>query len=55
VLRIENISVAFPCGTKSWDKIQVISLADKPKNIQKRYFNLNQELFRDLKYLGIDG
>lgn len=52
---VRNVSVPFPCGIKSWKNIKVISLADKPKNINDRYFSLNKGLFRDLKHLGIDG
>lgn len=54
-VEIRNVGVPFPCGVKSWSEIQVISLADKPKSINDRYFDLNENLFRDLKYLGIDG
>lgn len=52
---IENVSLPFPCAVKDWLEIQVIPLKDKPKDINKRYFNLKKSLFRDLKYLGIDG
>lgn len=51
----ENVALPFPCSPKEWSEIQVISLADKPKDINERYFDLNKGLFRDLKYLGIDG
>ncbi|OGF62804.1 hypothetical protein A2662_02750 [Candidatus Giovannonibacteria bacterium RIFCSPHIGHO2_01_FULL_45_33] len=51
----ENISVPFPCGMKNWEELSVISLKDKPADINERYFTLTKELFRDLKYLGIDG
>ena len=52
---IRNVSVPFPCGMHPWSDIRVIGLADKPKDINERYFELKKELFRDLKYLGIDG
>ena len=52
---IKNVAIPFPCGIKSWEEIKVIGLAEKPKDINERYFNLQKELFRDLKYLGIDG
>lgn len=52
---VENVTIPFPCSIKEWKDIEVISLALKPKNINERYFELQKELFRDLKYLGIDG
>jgi len=54
-LLVENIEVPFPCSVKNWKEIQVIPLAEKPKQLEDRYFDLNKYLFRDLKYLGIDG
>ncbi len=52
---VANPSVPFPCSPKSWSEIKVISLSEKPKSVSERYFDLTKELFRDLKYLGIDG
>ncbi len=52
---VNSVSLPFPCDPRNWSEIQVISLADKPKDINERYFELQKELFRDLKYLGIDG
>lgn len=52
---IENISEPFPCALHSWADARVIPLAEKPTDIRERYFELQKELFRDLKYLGIDG
>ncbi len=52
---IENVSLPFPCWPRKWSEVEIISLADKPKDMNERYFDLKQELFRDLKYLGIDG
>ena len=54
-LLVENIEVPFPCSVNNWKEVQVIPLADKPKNLEDRYFDLQKGLFRDLKYLGIDG
>ena len=54
-LIIKNIDIPFPCSPKNWSEIQVISLVDKPKNLEDRYFDLKKNLFRDIKYLGIDG
>jgi len=52
---VNNVSLPFPCGPRDWSDIKVIPLAEKPKDINERYFDLKKELFRDLKYLGIDG
>lgn len=52
---IENVEVAFPCSVESWQKTKVISLKEKPLNLEDRYFKMNKNLFRDLKHLGIDG
>lgn len=52
---IDGVSAPFPCGLRSWSEGRVISLKDKPADIHERYFDLNKNLFRDLKYLGIDG
>lgn len=52
---ITGVAVPFPCGIRAWSELRVISLGEKPKDIRERYFDLNQDLFRDLKHLGIDG
>jgi hypothetical protein len=55
LLLIENVTVPFPCDLRTWDEVRVISETNKPKDIRDRFFGLRQELFRDFKYLGIDG
>lgn len=52
---VENVNVPFPCSLHPWDEIQIIPLKNKPCDINKRYFDLKKNLFRNLKYLGIDG
>lgn len=52
---VENVNVPFPCSPHAWDEIKIIPLKNKSKDINERYFDLNKNLFRDLKYLGIDG
>ena len=52
---IPRVSIPFPCGIHPWSDVQVIGANDKPPNIEDRYFELNKNLFRNLKYLGIDG
>lgn len=52
---IGGVEVPFPCSFHDWSDMKVIPLAQKPTDVRERYFNLHPELFRDLKYLGIDG
>jgi len=52
---IKNVSTPFPCTPHYWKDVKVISLKDKPTDINLRYFNIQKNLFRDLKWLGIDG
>lgn len=52
---VEGVDLPFPCGIRDWSEVTVIPLADKPKDLSGRYFELNKGLFRDLKYLGVDG
>ena len=54
-VRVRDIKIPFPCSAHKWDELKVISLRDKPQDINERYFDLRKDLFRDLKYLGIDG
>ena len=50
---ISNVNVPFPCTTHKWPQIKIAT--EKPEDINDRYFDLRQELFRDLKSIGIDG
>ncbi len=50
-----GVSVPFPCEPHSWDDLKVIPQTEKPANLADRYFGLRKELFRDLKFFGIDG
>lgn len=52
---IDGVGAPFPCSFRSWEEVQIISLEKKPSELEKRYFDLEAHLFRDLKYLGIDG
>ncbi len=52
---VSNVSLPFPCSLHKWEELKVIDLQDKPKDIKERYFDLQKELFRDVKFLGIDG
>lgn len=50
---IDNIEAPFPCTPHPWDDVSVID--DKPPEIADRYFDLDQGMFRNLKFIGIDG
>ena len=52
-LVVDNVVAAFPCSTRRWETIAVTDV--KPPNIEDRYFDLDRGLFRDVKYIGIDG
>src|SRR3989344_3864690 len=52
---VKNVNVEFPCGRRNWQELTIIDLAQKPSDINERYFDLKKNLFRDLKFLGIDG
>lgn len=52
---VDTIAEPFPCGMRGWEDVCVIPLSKKPARTEDRYFELEQGLFRDLKYLGIDG
>lgn len=52
---VSSVSVPFPCSAQKWKELKMISLAEKPLDANERYFDLRKNLFRDLKYLGIDG
>lgn len=54
-LQIENINLPFPCLSKEWSEVRLISLSERPVEMAGRYFQFQQGFFRDLKYLGIDG
>ncbi|MEK9151763.1 MAG: hypothetical protein AAB692_00150 [Patescibacteria group bacterium] len=49
---VEHPTEDYPCKPQVWD--QVTPVEEKPPE-HKRFFNLRKELFRDLKYVGIDG
>lgn len=49
---IENVPVPLPCSTHLWEEIKIV---DKKPPREERFFNLKTELFRNLKYIGIDG
>ena len=55
VIIVRNVEIPFPCEPHPWSDLRVIPLAEKPTEMNERYFGLRKELFRDLKYLGIDG
>ena len=52
---VENVNLPFPCSSRDWSDVEIIPNHEKPKELRDRYFDLEEGLFRDLKYLGIDG
>jgi hypothetical protein len=52
VVKINDPTEPFPCDLRKWSSIKAVD-AKPPKD--QRFFNLNEALFRDLKYVGIDG
>ncbi|MBI2033574.1 MAG: hypothetical protein HYT13_00530 [Candidatus Liptonbacteria bacterium] len=49
---VKEISRPFPCELHDWSAVQLVD-AKPPK--EKRFFGLREELFRDLKAIGVDG
>jgi hypothetical protein len=52
IIKITDPTEAFPCDLRKWSSIKPVD--EKPPK-EERFFNLKRELFRDLKYVGIDG
>ncbi|HTK59700.1 MAG TPA: hypothetical protein VL283_00695 [Candidatus Baltobacteraceae bacterium] len=52
IIKISDPKAPFPADLQKWDSIKAVD--EKPPKDQ-RFFNLKPELFRDLKYVGIDG
>lgn len=52
IVKITDPTEPFPCDLRKWSSVKSVD-AKPPKN--ERFFNLKPELFRDLKYVGIDG
>lgn len=52
IVKISDPKESFPCDLQKWGAIKHVD-AKPPKD--QRFFNLRPDLFRDLKYVGIDG
>ena len=52
VIKISDPTAPFPADLRKWDTARHVD--EKPPKDQ-RFFNLKPDLFRDLKYVGIDG
>lgn len=50
---IDNIAEPFPCTPHPWTDIRVVD--EKPPAVVDRYFDLDKNMFRNLKDVGIDG
>ncbi|MBU0625608.1 hypothetical protein KKF05_04660 [Patescibacteria group bacterium] len=51
-IKIHDARHPFPCSPQRWDAVRPVDVKP-PKN--ERFFDLQPELFRDLKSVGIDG
>jgi len=51
-VRIRKVKIPFPGKPQHWDSIKLVTEKPPP---EERYFDLQPELFRDLKRIGIDG
>jgi hypothetical protein len=51
-IKIRDVRHPFPCTPQRWDAVHAVDT--KPPK-EERYFDLQPELFRDLKSVGIDG
>lgn len=49
---IRGVGVELPAVPNTWESVMVVDEKPPP---EKRFFNLREELFRDLKYVGVDG
>lgn len=49
---VNGVKEQFPCALQTWDRVSVVT--QKPP-LNERYFDLKEHLFRDVKFLGIDG
>ena len=52
IVKISDPKIPFPCDPRKWSEIKAVD-AKPPKD--QRFFGLRQDLFRDLKRIGIDG
>lgn len=49
---LRNVKIPLPCETRAWSSIVIVD--EKPPR-HERFHELKPELFRDLKFSGIDG
>lgn len=52
IIAIEGVKIPFPCAVHPWKDVRPVD--EKPPK-EERFFDLKPELFRNLKYVGIDG
>lgn len=50
---INDVRIPFPCSFNDWSEVHCVDT--KPPEMKDRYFNLKPELFRDVKFVGVDG
>jgi hypothetical protein len=51
-IAVKGVKVPFPCRTLRWSKVNVVDAKPLPED---RHVDLKRDLFRDLKFIGIDG
>lgn len=49
---VEDVKVPFPCRTLDWFDVKLVNEKPLPED---RHVDLRKDLFRDLKFIGIDG
>lgn len=49
---LKNISIPFPCDVHTWASLRPVD--EKPARAE-RFYNLRPDIFRDLKWVGVDG
>lgn len=52
-IEVRGVKMTFPCSPHHWSDVEVTDR--KPPKAEDRYWDLDRNLFRDLKYAGIDG
>lgn len=49
---VDKVAAPFPADLHEWNKVNIVT--EKPP-LEKRFSNLRRDLFRNLKYVGVDG
>jgi hypothetical protein len=49
---VKGVTVPLPCAVKEWSSLALVN--EKPP-LEQRFHNLQSHLFRNLKWIGVDG